>query len=84
MKEFQITKLIHKCLGQKFVFVKITKNNVLVLLNQTEPGYETARKMLISEESSGNLSIDLADFTEITDFSLLSKFCSNNMNYISR
>jgi predicted RNA-binding protein with PUA domain len=84
MNEYQVMKLINKCLTQKFIFVKLTKNNVLVLLNQAEPGYENARKILLSEESCGNVPLDLADFTEITDFALINKFYGNNKSSILR
>jgi hypothetical protein len=84
MNEYQIMKLLNKCLSIKFCFVKVTKKYVLVLLNQTEEAYNKASKLLLNEEESGVLALDLAEFKEITDFSLVSKFYNNNRNTVIR
>ena len=84
MNEYQITKLMIKCLPVKLCFVKVTKKYVLVLLNQAEDQYEKASKLLTNQEESGTLALDLAEFKEITDFALVSKFYNNNRNVIIR
>ena len=77
-------KLMTKCLRVAFCYVRVTKKNVLVLINQAETGFEKARKLLISEESSGVVPLDLADFVEISDFELINKFYNNNRMAIIR
>lgn len=84
MNEFQIMKLINKCLSLKFCFVKTTKKYVLVLLNRAEQGFAKARGLLLGEEESGVLALDLAEFVEVTDFALVSKFYNNNRNVVIR
>ena len=84
MSEFHIMKMMNKCLLVKFCFVKVTKKYVLILLNSAEEGFAKAKRLLLSEEDSGVLALDLAQFREISDFALVNKFFNNNKNAVIR
>lgn len=84
MNEYQVHKQLCKVFDSKFIFVKNTKNSILILLNKNEDSYLKTSKMLIGEEESGVLAIDLADFISITDSSTIKRFFSNNKGSINK
>lgn len=84
MNEYQVAKFLQKTLSMKFIFVKKTKSSILVLLNKNEKDFLKTAKMLTSEEESGILSLDLADFTRIQDMKTVTRFFNNNKNSIYR
>jgi hypothetical protein len=84
MNEYQIHKQLSKVFDLKFIFVKNTKNSILILLNKSEDSYLKTSKMLTGEEESGVLAIDLADFIPLTESSTVSRFFNNNKGSISK